>query len=57
MEHAAIYRKERGVYAASTILTQGCSKFISGVVDLCTAKWRKRRAPMSRELHGYGLEI
>jgi len=49
--------KERGVYAASTILTQRCVEFISAVMDLCTVKRRKRRAPMSRHLHGYGLAL
>jgi len=54
-DHTAIYRKERGVYAASTFPTQRFSKFTSTVVDLCNVKRRKRRAPMSWQLHSYGL--
>jgi hypothetical protein len=54
MEHTAIYRKERGVYAASTILTQRSSKFISAIVDRCTVNWRKGRSPMSRQLYVCG---
>jgi hypothetical protein len=49
LEHTAICRKERGVYAASTILSQRCSSLISGIVNLCALKRRKRRAPLSKK--------
>jgi hypothetical protein len=52
MDDNAIYGRERGVSAASTILTQTRLKVIFGVVGLCTVKRHKHRASMSRQLLG-----